>query len=102
MLAIITAIEDAYEREFISEIYTKYYKAMYAKAYSLTHSEFEAEEIVQEAFIKFIEHIDLLMSFDENKIQVYIMVTTKNIAIKHWRRNKKRAESDDFVSEESF
>ena len=25
MLAIITAIEDAYEREFISEIYTKYY-----------------------------------------------------------------------------
>ena len=30
------------------------------------------------------------------------MVTTKNIAIKHWRRNKKRAESDDFVSEESF
>ena len=87
MLAIITAIEDAYEREFISEIYTKYYKVMYAKAYSLTRSEFEAEEIVQEAFIKFIEHIDLLMSFDENKIQVYIMVTTKNIAIKHWRRN---------------
>lgn len=102
MLAIITAIEDAYEREFISEIYTKYYKVMYAKAYSLTRSEFEAEEIVQEAFIKFIEHIDLLMSFDKNKIQVYIMVTTKNIAIKHWRRNKKRAESDDFVSEESF
>ena len=32
MLAIITAIEDAYEREFISEIYTKYYKVMYAKA----------------------------------------------------------------------
>ena len=31
MLAIITAIEDAYEREFISEIYTKYYNLKYKR-----------------------------------------------------------------------
>lgn len=103
MLAIIASIEDAFEREFISEIYIKYHRLMHAKAYSVVHDEFEAEEIVQESFVKLIERIDVLMNLDRDKIPVYVIVTAKNTAIKHWYKSKNQPKADDdFDSKESL
>ena len=61
MFAIIDAIENNLEHEFITQIYLKYYKKMRAKAFFIVHDELEADEIVQESFIKLIEHVKELM-----------------------------------------
>ena len=55
MLAIIAAIENDIEREFITQIYLKFYKKMRAKAFFIVHNDSEADEIVQEAFVNLIE-----------------------------------------------
>lgn len=47
MLAIIAAIDNDLQREFISDVYIKYYNSARAKALTFVHDEFEAEEIIQ-------------------------------------------------------
>ncbi len=83
MLAIIAAIDNDLQREFISDVYIKYYNSARAKALTFVHDEFEAEEIIQEVFVKLIKHIDVLMELSESSLSFYVMVTTKNTAIKH-------------------
>ena len=102
MLAIIAAIDNDLQREFISDVYIKYYNSARAKALTFVHDEFEAEEIIQEVFVKLIEHIDVLMELNESSLSFYVMVTTKNTAIKHWKKNKEKAENYSFDSEEDL
>ena len=102
MLAIIAAIENDSEREFITRIYLKYYKKMLDKAFFIVHNEAEAEEIVQEAFVKLIEHVQDLMRMDSIKVPVYVMVTVKNIAINHWNDAKKENERQTFVADDEL
>lgn len=102
MLAIIAAIEDDLQRGFITDVYTKFCNAVRAKAFSFVHNEFEAEEIVQEVFIRLIERVDVLMELDKNSLTLYVMVTAKNTAIKYWKKNKERAEYYCFDSDENI
>ena len=61
---------------------------MRAKAFFIIHDEGEADEIVQESFVKLIEHVQDLMRIDPIKVPVYVMVTVKNISITHWHKAK--------------
>ena len=102
MLAIISAIENDREREFITRIYLKYYKKMINKAFYIVHNEAEAEEIVQEVFVKLIEHVQDLMRMDPIKVPVYVMVTVKNISINHWNDAKKENERQTLVADDEL
>ena len=102
MFAVIATIEDESARELITELYIKYYNTVRAKAFAFVHDDFEAEEIVQEAFVRLIEHSDLLLTLNKASLPVYVMTTVKNTAIKHWNKNKENAENSDFDSEESL
>lgn len=99
MLAIIAAIENDFEREFITRIYLTYYKKMRAKAFFIIHDESEADEIVQESFVKLIEHVQDLMRIDPIKVPVYVMVTVKNISITHWHKAKKEKENQVLIDD---
>ncbi len=102
MFAVIATIEDESARELITELYIKYYNTVRAKAFAFVHDDFEAEEIVQEAFVRLIEHSDLLLTLNKASLPFYVMTTVKNTAIKHWNKNKENAENSDFDSEESL
>ena len=99
MLAIIAAIENDFEREFITQIYLTYYKKMRAKAFFIIHDEGEADEIVQESFVKLIEHVQDLMRIDPIKVPVYVMVTVRNISITHWHKAKKEKENQVLIDD---
>lgn len=102
MFAIIDAIENNLEHEFITQIYLKYYKKMRAKAFFIVHDELEADEIVQESFIKLIEHVKELMMFDPIKVPAYVMVTVKNVSLHHWHNIKNEQEYKAPVSDDEF
>lgn len=99
MLAIIAAIENDFEREFITQIYLTYYKKMRGKALFIIKDEHEADEIVQEAFVKLIEHVQSLMKIDPIKVPVYVMVTVKHISFNHWNARKKEKENMVYVDD---
>lgn len=110
MLAIIAAIENDFEREFILGIYKEYSRQMYESAYFIVHREDEAEEIVQEAFVKLIENVQRVMKLNAEIVPVYSITTAKHIAMNHLRTRSREdshfktvhiEDLDDFV-EDSF
>ncbi len=102
MLAVIAAIENDIEREFITKIYCNYYKVLLEKAYFIVKNREESEEVVQEAFIKLIEHVSELMGYSEVHIFNYSKVTVKNIAINHLNRNNREKKRQFSADEEGF
>ncbi len=89
MLAIISAIENDIERELITNIYKKYYRAMYERAYVVLHDKEQCEEVIQDTFIRLIEHVNELMTFDPTKVATYSFITARNLAINYLRKNKR-------------
>lgn len=90
--AIIAGIENEYQRKFMENIYTKFYAEMKRRAFDVVENDSDAEEIVQESFIKLIKKVDTLMRIDQNKLPSYLFITTKNTAInfvKHKRYENK-------------
>ncbi len=102
MFEIIAAIENEFEREFIVELYKTYYEMMYRKAISIVYKKQDADEVVQEAFVRLIEHVQELMSFDPIKVPAYAMVTVKNIAINRHNDTKKENEGGVLISDEEL
>lgn len=91
--AIIAAIENDIERDFITDIYNKYYPNMKMQAYNIVRSNEEAEELVHDAFVKLIDKVDTVMNVAPEKLPSYIMATVRNIAINKWKKNKKDSEN---------
>lgn len=79
--AIIAGIENEYQQKFMENIYTKFYVEMKRRAFDIVENDSDAEEIVQESFIKLIKKVDTLMRIDQNKLPSYLFITTKNTAI---------------------
>lgn len=90
---LISAIEDDYEREFITNIYNNYYSYMRKKAYSFVRNNEEAEELVHDAFVNLIENVKVVMKVDKQKLPSYIMSTIRNVCINKWKSNKKYHEA---------
>lgn len=91
--AIIAAIENDRERDFIADIYDKYYPNMKMQAYNIVRNNEEAEELVHDAFVKLIDKVDTVMNVAPEKLPSYIMATVRNIAINRWKKNKKYSEN---------
>ncbi|MBE6899393.1 MAG: sigma-70 family RNA polymerase sigma factor [Ruminococcaceae bacterium] len=96
---MISAIENDFQREFITEIYKKYYSAMLKKAFSLLDNNEDAEELVQEVFADLIKRVDSVMAVERKKLPAYLFSAVKFSA---YTRNKKqsRLNFSDFESED--
>ena len=83
--------------EILEKLYTLYEQKMYRLAYSIVHSEEQAEDIVQEAFIKIFSHIGEIKNVDDDTTKYWVLRIVKNEAIDVYRRNKRTLELNDIV-----
>ncbi len=96
---MISAIENDFQREFITEIYKKYYSAMLKKALLLLDNNEDAEELVQEVFADLIKRVDSVMAVEQKNLPAYLLSAVKFSA---YSRNKKQSRWNfsEFDSEE--
>lgn len=92
---------DKDDSEFIAQCYEKYEQKIYRLAYSILRDSWQAEELVQETFIRVIGHRDLLRRMPEARQGIYISKIAKSIAIDTYRKNKKMSESIKIIDEDS-
>lgn len=78
---LIAGMENDFERVFMENVYKKFYDEMKCKAFSIVGNEHDAEEIVQESFVRLIRKVDTLMRIDSNKLPAYLIITVRNTAI---------------------
>ncbi len=83
---------DKSSSEFVAECYEKYEQKIYRLAYSIIGDAWQAEETVQETFIKVIRHRDMLKRMTDDRKWGYISKIAKSVAIDMYRKNKKNSE----------
>ena len=78
MIAIIAAIMDEDERNFIEELYIKHNKYMWKYAMLLTKNKDEADEVIQISFENIIRSINAVKKINCCKINSYLVSIVRN------------------------
>lgn len=79
--------------EAFKEVYYKYYKLVYFQAYQILNNKEDAEDVMQNTFIKFKNKIETLD--DYSNIKQYLSLISKNEAIDLYRKKSNRKEIYD-------
>lgn len=87
MFVYLSMIEDDYMRERLTSIYMKYRNLMFYAANNILHNEHDAEDIVHDAFVIFIDYLD---RFDDKEynIKPFLLTIVENRAINLWKRQR--------------
>lgn len=91
---MIAAIENDFQREYMEEIYKRYYAVMLSKAKSFSASEEDAEELVQDVFASLIDRIEPVMAVEKKKLAAYLLSAVKFTA---YNRFRKKSVSEKYV-----
>lgn len=82
----VQSIPDGENRDFMSNVYLEYYRLMYKIASEIDPN--NAEDIIQDAFLKMLSHKHKLQNMDKKALTSYIALTVKTTALDWIRRQK--------------
>lgn len=77
---------------FIEDCYKLYEQKMYHVAFAILHNEEQAEDAVQDAFLKLMKHKVKFDSPGSDECKRYIITVIRNAAINIYNRNKRDCE----------
>ena len=95
MLILLSIIEDEKERLEIEDLYEMYGKEMHRQAFYVLNDNDDADDAVQNAFIKIWKRLDTLRELEKDSIQWYVLCAAKNSAIDIYRKKKERIEMEE-------
>ena len=84
-------IDDEDIPEF-EKIYEKYKQPLYDLAFSILHNHQDAEDAVQETFIKIADTFTKVLQIPCNELTSYIVIICRNISINKYNKNKRTSE----------
>jgi len=84
--------DENFQNNMLEQLYAAYEYKMYGIAYSILNNEGQAEDAVQDAFLKLIPHLGDINSVASVETKRLITYTIKNISIDIYRRNRKESE----------
>jgi RNA polymerase sigma-70 factor (ECF subfamily) len=87
------SLDSADSSAAIAALVAEYSGALYRVAYSVMRSSAEAEDAVQEAFLRVLKHRDKLHEIRD--LRVWLVRITWNVVLDKKRRGKTRPETDD-------
>lgn len=83
---LLLSINNEDDRLFIADLYEQFYPIMKKKALSIIHDTSIVEDLINDAFIKFIDKIEILKTLDSCKRASYIVITIRNISINYIKK----------------
>lgn len=93
LAVILSSVEmNADETNKVEAIYNKYKNILYYKALNIVKKETDAEDILQEAFIKIAKNIKAVKNIDSKETASFLIVIVKNTAYDYIRKTSKKAE----------
>lgn len=90
----ILAIEDASDREYMTNIYFQYQGLMHYTIRKITEDQWLEDDVVQSACEKLIDKIDLLKTLDQQHLVDYVIVTCRHTAYNELRYRKRHSAID--------
>lgn len=81
MSLIISVIDDDNDKAFMLNLYKNYYALVRKVIYSILLDNKDIEDLINDTFIKLIEKITLLCTFDCCRTAAYVVYTARNVTI---------------------
>ena len=101
LLTILSTIENESDRRIALEIYSRYSTRMKNYAYSILRNEHDAEDAVQEAFLKLMKSNVDFKDAKSDECKQYIITIIKHASIDIYNRKKREQELIFFSDENS-
>jgi RNA polymerase sigma-70 factor (ECF subfamily) len=95
MAPALATAETLDSSETITALVAEYSTTMYRVAYSVMRNAAEAEDAVQEAFLRVLKHRDKLSEIRD--LRVWLVRITWNVVLDKKRRSKTRPENEDIA-----
>ena len=89
---IYMALVDDEDIPEFEKLYEKYKQLLYNLAFSILNNHHDAEEAVQETFIKIADTFSKVLQIPCNELTSYIVIICKNISINKYNKNKRASE----------
>jgi len=90
MLALGFCLEgEPEEQRKIERLFKAYHQMMFYTANRVLNDKDDAEDAVQQAFLRVMNHLDDIDENDEPRTRAYLSIVTQNIAIDIYRKKKK-------------
>ena len=80
-------------------LFRKYKTLMFWTARDVLNDEYLAEDAVQEAFLKLINHLDQIGDINSAETRRYVNIAAKNLAIDRYRKRAAGAEKELFAED---
>ena len=93
MFIILAAIESEEDRNIMEIICDEYLEDMIRAARSILHNKQDAEDAVQNAFLRMLNHVDKLRNPRDYQTKWYVVTAAYNAAKDLYRKKKKRDET---------
>jgi RNA polymerase sigma-70 factor, ECF subfamily len=91
MVTFLSMIENEVVQSKLEQAYYLYRKQLIALAYDILKDRHEAEDIVQNAFIRFSDYIDENIDIECHKTRGFIVIIVRGLAFNLYNQRKRRA-----------
>jgi RNA polymerase sigma-70 factor (ECF subfamily) len=78
--AVILAIENDFDREFMAQLYLNYNRIMLSTILHVVPNRTDAEDVLQTTIVKLIDKVEKLKTLDRDHLVNYIITACKNTA----------------------
>ena len=93
--SLIATVDSPTDKELIIQLYNTYKQFMYNISMSILGKREDAEDAVQDSFVRIIDNLDKINNPYSRKTKSYITVITKNVCLDMIRRNHNDEELED-------
>ena len=94
MLVYALTIVKPADRPKLERLYLEYRSVMFRAANEILHNEHEAEDAVQQAFVKIAENLDKVPDELSNKTKAFVVTIAENTAIDRYRKLKRHGDCE--------
>ena len=99
------------DHEFVSGLYEQYEQMLYRVAFNILRNSADAEDAVQETFVRIVKNLDKIYAVPCNELRFYLVIIVRNTALTILKQKKRTAVPDnlteydvpsEFTPEEEF
>jgi RNA polymerase sigma-70 factor (ECF subfamily) len=85
----LSMVETEEEKDLVTELYNTYKQILFNVSMSILHNTADAEDAVQETFVRIISNLSKIDCANEKRSKAYIFVVTRNICYDILRKKHK-------------
>ncbi|MDO9534516.1 MAG: sigma-70 family RNA polymerase sigma factor [Bacillota bacterium] len=102
IMLMLAAMDGEDDKAFMLNLYKNYYGLVRKTIYSITNDLTNSEDLINGCFIKLIEKVSLLRTFDSSKTNTYVVYTARSVAINFIKHREVREKHTYFGVEEDL